>query len=312
MVKIKTRTVKAKVKSKPKPKKVTKKSAKKTVKKKTVPKVEKENNYLYKFSYYGDEKENVKAFVNCFKSFNEATIFIDNLVATAIDNYSLIKTVYYNQTVNDKYEDDDTIDDITESFEPLFNEDVFKKINNVEELRNLLLKSKKRTSTAYLLRYKNLIALDSDYTKKLNAFVEVLKDSNFYIISNKEKIKEIPVNDLLFKKLLNNNEIKSEHFLKNKDAFHLILNTFGEVKRAKKSTSTNELNFVHKSIVLKNNNQRIIIEESRKKTILENKLEKFTYNFIAFKTNKKLKKKALQIFEMLNDESKIALINTLR
>ena len=285
---------------------------KKVVKKKTVPKIEKENNYLYKFSFQGDEKDNVKMFVNCFKSFNEATIFIDNLVATAIDNYTLIKTVYYNQTVNDKYSDDETIDDITESFEPIFNEENFNKVKNIEELRSFLLKTKKRTNTAHLLRYRNLISLDQDYNKKINAFIQILNDSNFYIVSNKEKIKEIAVNDILFKKLLNNNEIKEENFLKNKEAFHLILNTFGEVKRAKKSTSSNELNFINKSIMLRNGNQRIIIEESRKKLILENKLNKFSYNFIAFKTNKKLKKKALQIFEMLNDKSKIALISTLR
>ena len=315
MAKSKVVRLKPKAKTKVKSKVVRlkpKAKTKKVVKKKTVPKIEKENNYLYKFSFQGDEKDNVKMFVNCFKSFNEATIFIDNLVATAIDNYTLIKTVYYNQTVNDKYSDDETIDDITESFEPIFNEENFNKVKNIEELRSFLLKTKKRTNTAHLLRYRNLISLDQDYNKKINAFIQILNDSNFYIVSNKEKIKEIAVNDILFKKLLNNNEIKEENFLKNKEAFHLILNTFGEVKRAKKSTSSNELNFINKSIMLRNGNQRIIIEESRKKLILENKLNKFSYNFIAFKTNKKLKKKALQIFEMLNDKSKIALISTLR
>ncbi len=291
---------------------VAKKSAKKTNKKSARKQTEKENNYLYKFSYLGDEKENVKAFINCFNSFNDATLFIDNLVAAAIDNYSLIKTIYYNQTLNDKYQDDETIDDIAESFEPLFDENKFKEIKNIDELRNTLLKSKKRTSTAYLLKYRNLITTDKDYTKKLNLFIEILKESNFYIINNKEKTKEISIDDLLFKKLLNNNNIKSEHFLNNTETFHSIINAFGEVKRTKKSTSANEMNFINKSVLLKNGNQRIIIEESRKKIILENKLDKFSYNFIAFKTNKKLKKKALQIFEMLNDNSKIALINALR
>ena len=146
---VKSKVVRLKPKTKPKVKAKSKvvrlkpkTKTKKVVKKKTVPKIEKENNYLYKFSFQGDEKDNVKTFVNCFKSFNEATIFIDNLVATAIDNYTLIKTVYYNQTVNDKYSDDETIDDITESFEPIFNEENFNKVKNIEELRSFLKKSR--------------------------------------------------------------------------------------------------------------------------------------------------------------------------
>lgn len=279
-------------------------------KSKSQPKEKKENN-LYKFSYYGNEKENVKSFLNSFKSFDEAITFIDNLVSVAIENYPLIKTIYFNQTVNDKYEDDDDIDDVADNFEPLFTLDKLKTVNGLAGLKTLLSNPKKKIATSYLTKYKILIDTDNDYKKKLNLFIEILKDGNFYIISNKEKIKEIEVSNEFLNLVLNNNNIGNDNFLENISFFHSVINAFNETKKAKRSSSTNELNFINKLVMLKNKNQKIIIEESKKKMILENNLNKFSYNFIAFKTEKKLKKKTLQIFEMLNDENKITLIKNL-
>ena len=277
------------------------------------PKVKKENNFLYKFSFSGKEAENVKFFINQFKSFSEATSFIDNLISIAIENYPLVKTIYYNQTINDKYEDDDTIDDITENFTPLFDETKFKTLNNINDLCDVFSKSNKRISALYLNRYKTMIAKDENYFAKLNSFIEILKDGNFYIIQNKENVKEISVDEpKFFERIININELHTEKFGKAKPIIHAILDLFGDVKRTKKTTSANELNFINKMVMLKHGNQKIIIEESRKKNIVENKQNKFSYNFIAFKTDKKLKKKSLQIFEMLNDDSKIRLINCLK
>ena len=273
---------------------------------------------LFKFdycnNYYNNQEisEQVKMFRKFaahFKDATEAAMFLDNVFYTATVNHCVLETLYYN---------DSELDDKSRCCTQLFDAKELEKINNIDEFITFLSVGRpKKISVAHLTQLKYYLNKTDEANEKLAVIAEMICKRCFYLILNKHEYPVINSDDRTRNRILLDMIIPENEFAQDMDIMYKIMDYFSETQRIKAPKGTyggsceiNERVYTNKMVNIHTASGDVLIEESRKNTLAKGKL---SVNFLALpSTRKNFKKKSVQLFEILDDNSKLTIINCLR
>jgi len=266
---------------------------------------------LFKFDYcdYNSSVEDdnhikiFRTFIEQFETPLEAIIFLENVYLAAVCDYGLIKSLYDS-------EEDRIYDEDYEPMTPDIEVDDFQDVRNIDELIGFLRDNGRKTTPIELINFRRYADNHHNFNFKLSFLSKMVESGLLFVVTNKFKYPTVTIPGRLMSLLLNRNYIFKNEFAIDEQNIKSILSLLTETIGTGR---IDEMMYVNKMVHVTDGRVNMMIEDSRRKMISHSDFDDFSINFVALPSyTGEFRRKGLQLFEMMMDHNKVALINCLK